>query len=85
MGIAGSLVTIVLMWWLSFFTLLPVGVKSQIEEGEVEPGTVASAPTRPLLLYKALGALAIAITLWLTIFAIIEFRVITFNDLVGKP
>jgi hypothetical protein len=42
-------------------------------------------PTRPLLLYKALGALAIAIVLWLTIFAIIEFRVITFNDLVGKP
>jgi predicted secreted protein len=85
MGIAGSLVTIVLLWWLAFFMLLPVGVKSQIEEGEVEPGTVASAPTRPLLLYKALGALAIAITLWLTVFAIIEFRVITFNDLVGKP
>lgn len=85
MGIAGSLVTIVLLWWLAFFTLLPVGVKSQIEEGEVEPGTVASAPTRPRLLYKALVALAIALTLWLSIFAIIEFRVITFNDLVGKP
>jgi len=85
MGIAGSLVTIVLLWWLAFFMLLPVGVKSQIEEGNVEPGTVASAPTRPLLLYKALAALAISITLWLAIFGIIEFRVITFNDLVGKP
>jgi predicted secreted protein len=85
MGIAGSLVTIILLWWLAFFVLLPIGIRSQIEEGEVEPGTVASAPTRPLLLYKALGALAISIVLWLTIFAIIEFRVITFNDLVGKP
>jgi predicted secreted protein len=85
MGIAGSLVTIVLLWWLAFFVLLPIGIRSQIEEGEVEPGTVAAGPPRPRRLKKALGALAISIVLWLTIFAIIEFRVITFNDLVGKP
>lgn len=83
MGIAGSLVTIIIFWWLSFFMLLPVGVRSQIEEGNVEPGTVASAPTQPHLLRKALAALAIALVLWLTVFMIIEFRVITFEDLVG--
>jgi predicted secreted protein len=84
MGIAGSLVTIVLLWWLAFFTLLPIGVRSQLEEGEVEPGSEASAPTRPMLRNQALGALAISLVLWLTIFAIIEYDVITFSDLVGK-
>jgi predicted secreted protein len=84
MGIAGSIVTIVLLWWLAFFTLLPVGVKSQLENGNVEPGTVPSAPVTPHLLYKALGALAIALVLWGALFGIIEYRVITFEDFVGR-
>jgi hypothetical protein len=37
-----------------------------------------------MLRNKALGALAISLVLWLTIFAIIEYDVITFSDLVGK-
>jgi predicted secreted protein len=84
MGVAGSLVTIILLWWLAFFTLLPVGVKSQLESGNIEPGTVPSAPTKPNLLFKALGALAIALVLWGALFAAIEYRVITFEDFVGR-
>ena len=83
MGIAGSLVSIILLWWLAFFMLLPVGVKSQLESGQVEPGTVPSAPTSPNLLYKALGALAIALVLWAALFAVIEYRVITLEEFLG--
>ena len=81
MGIAGSLVSIALFWWLAFFTLLPIGVKSQLEHGEVVPGTVESAPVTHNLVWKALGALVIALILWGTVMAIIEYRVITFDDL----
>ncbi len=33
-----------LFWWLCLFTILPFGVRSQIESGEVEPGTAPGAP-----------------------------------------
>lgn len=34
----------VVLWWLSFFVVLPFGQVSQEEAGEVTPGTVSSAP-----------------------------------------
>ncbi len=34
------------IWWLTLFVVLPIGMRSQHEEGEVVLGTVASAPAR---------------------------------------
>lgn len=34
------------IWWTTLFVVLPIGLRTQAEEGEVEPGTVASAPAR---------------------------------------
>ena len=34
------------IWWLTLFIVLPIGMRSQQEEGEVVLGTVASAPAR---------------------------------------
>ena len=45
----GTIVTFVVTWWL-FFAILPIGVRTQGEDGLVVPGTPASAPTRPRLL-----------------------------------
>jgi predicted secreted protein len=41
------------VWWIMLFTVLPFGVRTQEEEGHVVPGTVASAPVRPMLVRKA--------------------------------
>jgi predicted secreted protein len=38
-----------MIWWLVLFTVLPFGVRTQEEVGEVVPGTPASAPDRPQL------------------------------------
>ena len=84
MGIAGSLVTIICLWWLAFFVLLPIGVRSQLEEGAVEPGTVESAPAVHNLRKKALTALAIAVVLWAILFAVINLEVVTLEDVLGK-
>jgi predicted secreted protein len=83
MGIAGSLVTIICLWWLAFFVLLPIGVRSQLEEGAVEPGTVESAPAIHNLRTKALTALAVALVLWAIIFAIINLELVTLEDVLG--
>ncbi|MEQ1865353.1 MAG: DUF1467 family protein [Micropepsaceae bacterium] len=81
MGIAGSLLVIVISWWLAFFALLPVGVRSQLEEGTVVPGTEPSAPTAPKLWLKAIWAFAIAIVLWLALYSIIEFHLVDIDDI----
>ena len=35
-----------IIWWITLFAVLPLGMRSQDDEGEVIPGTVGSAPAR---------------------------------------
>lgn len=81
MGIAGSLMVISIAWWLAFFAMLPFGVRSQLEEGNVVPGTEPSAPVAPNLWRKAFWALVIALLVWAALFAVIEFRLVSIDDI----
>ena len=36
-----------IIWWITLFTVLPIGFRSQAEAGEVTPGTHESAPANP--------------------------------------
>ncbi|ABI78594.1 conserved hypothetical protein [Hyphomonas neptunium ATCC 15444] len=56
MGIAGATIVFVLGWWISFFAVLPIGVKGQWEDDSTVPGTEEGAPKQPMLLKKALWA-----------------------------
>jgi predicted secreted protein len=57
----GSLVAIYfVVWWIVLFAVLPFGVRTQEEEGEVTLGTTHSAPVRPLLVRKAVVTTVIA-------------------------
>ena len=56
----------VIVWWLSFFTMLPMGAQSAHEAGEqYVPGAEHGAPKIPNLKLKALFATGIAAVLWL--------------------
>jgi len=57
-------------WWIVLFLVLPFGVSSQQEEGEVVPGTDPGAPVLPLLVKKliwntVLTAVLCAFFFWL--------------------
>ena len=39
-----------IIWWTVLFAVLPFGVRTQGEAGEIVPGTPASAPVAPRLL-----------------------------------
>lgn len=61
-----------IIWWVVLFTVLPFGVRSQLEDGHIEPGTEAGAPVAPrigfkLLLTTAIAVLVFAIFYWLTV------------------
>ena len=81
MGIAGSLMTISICWWLAFFVLLPFGIRSQLEDGEVVQGTEPSAPNAPRLLRKAIWAFVIAIILWGALFVLINYDLVALEDI----
>jgi len=44
MNVAFLLAVYFIVWWLVLFTVLPFGVVTQAEAGEVVPGTPESAP-----------------------------------------
>jgi predicted secreted protein len=48
------------VWWIVLFVVLPWGVKSQDETGEITQGTDPGAPARPLLLRKAIATTIIS-------------------------
>jgi predicted secreted protein len=39
-----------MIWWMVLFAVLPFGVRTQGEAGDVVPGTPASAPARPIMI-----------------------------------
>ena len=58
----------VILWFLAFFCLLPIGI------GEVDPET--GAPLNPHLLRKVGYATAIAVVLWFVFYALIALQVV---------
>lgn len=76
MGIAGGVVTYLIIWWIVLFAVLPLGVRSQWEDGEAAPGTEPGAPVAPNLWRKALWTTLIAAGLWVLVFLAIRFEVI---------
>lgn len=80
MSIGGSIVVIVIAWWIAFQALLPVGVKSQSETGQSLAGD-PGAPVKADLLKKGLWAGAIAALVWAALFALVHYSGLTFADL----
>jgi predicted secreted protein len=57
----GSFIAIYfVVWWTILFAVLPWGVRTQEEEGDVVLGTERSAPARPMLIRKAFATSIVA-------------------------
>ncbi|MFN3509325.1 MAG: DUF1467 family protein [Allorhizobium sp.] len=46
MAILSGLAVYFVIWWLTLFAVLPIGLRTQDDDQNVVPGTVASAPSR---------------------------------------
>ena len=65
MSIFTGIMVFVILWWVVFFTMLPIGVKTAEEAGEeVGEGHATSAPIRPRVWRKALWATLITVVLF---------------------
>lgn len=54
MTIAGAIALYFIIWWTMLFAVLPFGVRSQAEEGDVVHGSEPGAPAFPGLFRKAI-------------------------------
>jgi len=76
-GLAAAIYFIV--WWTVLFAVLPIGLRTQEEEGHVVPGTPESAPARPrFLLIIVLTSLISAVVFGL-IYAVVVWRIIDWD------
>jgi predicted secreted protein len=64
MSVISALAIFFIIWWLVLFTVLPIGIRSQVEDEDVTLGTEHGAPARPALVRKALLTTAIAIVIF---------------------
>ncbi len=67
MSVLSILAIYFIIWWVVLFTVLPWGVRTQEEDGEVIPGTAPSAPAQPRMLRKVVATTIIA-TIVFTLF-----------------
>ena len=57
---AGGTALFFVIWWITLFAVLPFGIRSQIEAGEVSAGTDPGAPAAPALREKAIWTTLVA-------------------------
>ncbi len=78
-----ALAAFFLIWWVSLFAVLPWGVRSQHEGGEMAPGTDPGAPANFRLGQKLLWTTAVAVVIYAGCNLVYSQHLVTLSDLMG--
>ena len=74
MGITGSIIVYVLIWWIIFFSVLPVGIQSNKEKFKARiEGVDPGAPNNPKIGKKFLITTIITSIIFIVIYYLVEF------------
>ena len=85
MTIPFAMAIYLIIWWVVLFAMLPIGVRTQAEEGEVVPGTTESAPHRPQLLAKIAATTVVASVVFVVVYLVVAHHLITLDDVPFFP
>ncbi|MEO0619653.1 MAG: DUF1467 family protein [Pseudomonadota bacterium] len=80
MSIVFAVAIYFVLWWTVLFAILPLGVRSQDEDGSVVPGTEPGAPIAPRLLFKALLTTLVSAALFGAVYALDAFGIISIQS-----
>lgn len=72
-------------WWIVLFAILPFGIRTQEEAGDVSPGTAESAPMAPKLLQKIVATTCVTTLVFGLIYWLLEGGVISLDDIPFLP
>ncbi|MDI4656058.1 DUF1467 family protein [Xanthobacter autotrophicus] len=81
MSIGAVVAIYFIVWWTTLFAVLPWGVRSQAERGDITPGTDPGAPVRPALLKKALATTIVAAVITAGIIWLLTSGAVSLEDL----
>jgi predicted secreted protein len=73
-----------LIWWVTLFAVLPWGVRSQQEDGEVVPGTDPGAPLVPKLGRKLIWTTLVTCVVFGVLYVAYAERLLTIEEIL-KP
>ena len=81
MGITGSIIVYVMIWWIIFFSVLPIEIRSNKEVfkdkiGGVDPG----APKNPKIGKKFLITTLISTIIFLVIYYLVKFDLLNLRE-----
>jgi predicted secreted protein len=83
MSLATSFAIYFIIWWVVLFAVLPWGVRSQHEGGEIAPGSDPGAPTIPGLKRKLIWTTIVAALVFALWHVVYTYRLITLDDLLA--
>jgi|TARA_B100001121_G_scaffold251795_1_gene228075 predicted secreted protein len=80
-GITGSIIVYVLIWWIIFFSILPVGIQSNKEKFKeniegIDPG----APKNPRIAKKFLITTIITSIIFIVIYYLVRFNLLNLRE-----
>ena len=81
MAITSALVLFAVIWFMLLLMALPMRMKSQEQDGEVVPGTPASAPVNPMIGKKMFWVTVVTFVLWVPLVAFIVSGVVSIHDI----
>ena len=77
MDIVSGVVLFVIVWWMSFFCVLPIGVRQPEQR---IPGEMPGAPAVPMVKKKMVWATIATIIIWLIIYTLVKMDVYSFRQ-----
>ena len=84
MSITFGIAVYLVLWWTVLFAVLPIGVRTQGEDGSVVPGTPESAPTAPRLIRVVVLTTLISGLLFGAAWAAVRYGLIDLTQLIGR-
>ncbi|MGR3662881.1 MAG: DUF1467 family protein [Paracoccaceae bacterium] len=79
MAITSAMVLYAVTWFLTLFVVLPIRRRTQGDDGEIVPGTMAGSPTnfnvkRTMLIVTGIALVVWAILVWIILSGVISVR-----------
>lgn len=81
MAITSAMVLFAVIWFMLLLMALPLRMKSQEQDGNIVPGTPASAPVNPMIGKKMMWVTIVTVVLWVPLVAFIMSGVLSIHDI----
>tara|TARA_Y100000022_G_scaffold17770_1_gene13614 strand:- start:3675 stop:3920 length:246 start_codon:yes stop_codon:yes gene_type:complete len=81
LSITGSIVIYVIIWWIVFFSLLPLDVNR--EKKEIIRGSDSGAPENPKILKKFIYSTLITSIIFIFIYMLVKYEYLNIRNLIN--